>query len=88
MKIRLLTMVVALAVVVLASSTADAAHVIYRRAVPRRVRIARPVVVAPLYPVLTPTTTTIVSPKVFIGPRGRIRYVTPVRTIVRPIYLR
>ena len=84
MKFRLLTLAVVFAGAVLASDTAEAAHRIYRRGLPVRVRIARPVVVAPVYPVLTPTT--FVSPNIVIGPRGRIRYVAPRRTIVAPVY--
>ena len=84
MKFRLLTLAVVFAGAVLAADTADAAHRIYRRGLPVRVRIARPVVVAPVYPVLTPTT--FVSPNIVIGPRGRIRYVAPRRTIVAPVY--
>ena len=72
----------------LAFDTADAAHVRYRRTIPVHVRVSRPVVVAPVYPVVTPVTTTIVGPNVVIGPRGRLKYVTPVRTIAAPIYLR
>ena len=87
MKIRLLTLAVVFASVVLASSTAEAAHRIYRRGIPVRVRIARPVVVAPVYPVWTPANT-ILTPNIVIGPRGRIRYVAPRRTIVTPVYFR
>ena len=85
MKIRLLTLTVVFAGAVLASSTAEAAHRIYRRGGPIRV-IRRPVVVVPVYPVWTPATT-FVSPNMVIGPRGRIRYVAPRRTIVTPVYV-
>lgn len=88
MKIRRVSLAVALAIVVLASSTAEAARFFYRRAVPVRVHAGRPVVVAPVYPVLTPMATTIVSPNIVIGPRGRVRFVAPVRTIGVPVYLR
>jgi hypothetical protein len=88
MKIRLLTLAVALSVVALASGTAEAARYYFRRTHPVRVHVARPIVVAPGYPVLTPMTTTIVSPNIVIGPRGRVRYVAPVRAIGVPVYFR
>jgi hypothetical protein len=88
MKIRLLTVAVAVAAFVLTSGTAEAARLFYRRAVPVRVHVGRPVIVAPVYPVVTPMTTTVVTPNVVIGPRGRVRFVAPVRRIGVPVYLR
>jgi hypothetical protein len=87
MKTRVLTMVVALVFVLLASDTASAGRLFYRRVAPGRLYFARPVVVAPVYPVVTPLRRTIVGPNVVVGPLGRIRYVAPVRVIGAPVYL-
>jgi hypothetical protein len=84
MKTRVLSLVVALVIVMLSSATADAARWIYRRA-PGRLYFARPVVVAPVYPVVTPIRRTIVGPNVVVGPLGRLRYAPPV--IGTPVYL-
>jgi hypothetical protein len=88
MKTRVLTFAAALAIVVLATDTSDAARLIYRRSLPLHVHLARPVVVAPVYPVVTPSTTTIVGPNVVVGPLGRIHYVAPVRPFGTHFYVR
>ena len=67
---------------------ADAAHArrwVYTSAGPVRLHPARRVVVAPVYPLWVPSTTTVVAPNVIIGPRGRVHYVTPYQPIYQPI---
>jgi hypothetical protein len=78
----------ALAMVTLASNTADAQWA-YRRIAPTRFYVSRPVVVTSAYPTIYPypMTTTVVAPNVVIGPLGRVHYVAPIRPVVTPVYL-
>jgi hypothetical protein len=87
MKAYAVVFAAALAIVVLASNTADA-HWRYRRIAPTRFYVSRPVVVTSAYPAIYPypVATTVVSPNVVIGPLGRVHYVAPIRPVVTPVY--
>jgi hypothetical protein len=76
-----------LAAVFLMSDVGQARVWVYR---PARVYAVRRAVIAPVrpLPLWVPATTTIVAPNVYIGPRGRVRYVAPVQPIVDGVYIR
>ncbi|MEX2309808.1 MAG: hypothetical protein WD738_19710 [Pirellulales bacterium] len=86
MKTYAAIMIVAFAIVSLMSDTAQARTWRHRPAA--RVHIARRVVVAPVYPILLPRTTTVISPNVVVGPFGRIHYIAPVQPIGAGFYIK
>jgi hypothetical protein len=79
MKALFVIVVAAVAMTLLASDVALAGRPLYRRSAPARFHVARPVVVAPAYPMISPVTTTVATPNIVVGPRGRVHVVTPVR---------
>lgn len=88
MKKTIISLTVALAVVLLTSNTAEARRWAYVSPAPARVYVAPRVAFRPIHPVLLPATTTVVAPNVVVGPRGRLRYVAPIRPIVvSPYYV-
>ena len=85
MKMTLITLTVALAAILLTTSTADARRWVYVGPTPVRVYVApRAVALRPISHVLVPTTTVFtptLTPNVVVGRRGRLHYFAPIQPI-------
>ena len=81
MKTHVVILAVAFTAILMISNTAQARRWVYSPAASARVYASPRVALRPVGPVFVPVTSTVVTPDVVIGPRGRLHYVTPISPI-------